>query len=820
MCIILRSFLKYRLVSCISAFNTESICFDIFSNLTRYRFVVCYVPPHSENMSEENYVDFLNSIEQLSICDASFVLLGDFNLPSLNWSTTDSNVVNAGDSYSSHFLEFIQKHSLSQLVKTPTRKANTLDLVCCNDGYAVYDLEVTCPFSTSDHNAITFKILYDLPSTPDDTSACRYNFKKANWVGINDSLSATDWNEIFHTCSVEDLWDKFHSYLTALIEKFVPKIDPGQTKQHKYPKHIAKLQSRKYILWKHMQNTNSLATKIRYKEVADNCRKAIHNFVAKKETSIIESNNLGKFYKYANRKLSSKSGIGVLKNNRDEFVFSKIGQADLLNQFFASAFTVDDGNLPPFPPCVEDQHGLAFVPFPVSDVKNKLKKLKIESAGGPDGLPPCFLKQTADNIAGPLAFIFEQFFANAFIPPIWRKAHIRPIFKGGVASDPSNYRPISLTCVCSKVMEAIVHASILQHLLLHDLISKHQHGFLSKRSTCTQLLDSFNDWILQLNSKACVDVIYIDFSRAFDSVVYPKLFVKLRSYGIQYELLAWIVAFLSDRSQCVSIDGVLSGYCGVTSGVPQGSVLAPLLFILYINDLAFLSDNQSVCKLFADDVKLYSSFQCDAQNNPYVSPNPLESALLKLESWALTWQLKVNISKCSVIHFGLHNPSTTYFFNNNPLPKTSIVKDLGITYNNKLCFEDYIGNIVSIAYCRVNLLFRAFATRDIKLLGRAFNTYVRPIVEYCTPLWSPHSIGAIDSIERVQRYFTRRLFPGKSFCYPERLFILNWEPLESRRIRADLTMYYKIINHLVHLETQNFLNFLNIQRPGVILLKL
>jgi hypothetical protein len=363
-------------------------------------------------------------------------------------------------------------------------------------------------------------------------------------------------------------------------------------------------------------------------------------------------------------------------------------------------------------------------------------------------------------------------------------------------------------------MESIIHARILEHLLSLNLISKHQHGFLSKRSTCTQLLESFNDWILNLNSKNCVDIIYIDFSKAFDSVVYSKLFVKLSGYGIQYELLAWIKSFLLDRFQCVSIDGVQSDYCRVTSGVPQGSVLAPLFFILFINDLASLAENSAICKLFADDVKLYSCFDCSTQAGTSLTINPLETALLKLEIWTKTWQLKVNISKCYVIHLGLHNPNITYYFNNNPLPASFSVRDLGITYNNKLSFDDYITNISSKAYQRVNLLFRAFASRNVKLLGRAFNTYVRPILEYCTPVWSPCLMGAIDSIEKVQRYFTRRLFAGKSFSYPERLFLLNWDSLETRRIKSDVTMYYKVIHNLVELDSKNFFNFSNAPTRG------
>ena len=184
--------------------------------------------------------------------------------------------------------------------------------------------------------------------------------------------------------------------------------------------------------------------------------------------------------------------------------------------------------------------------------------------------------------------------------------------------------------------------------------------------------------MVSLGNKKSVDVAYIDFFRAFDSVVYSKLFIKLASYGFNYELLAWLKSFLADRTQSFSVDGAFSEFVRVLSGVPQGSVLAPLLFILYVNDIADLIDPSSSCKLFADDVKLYSNI--DLLN----SFNPLTSSLAKLETWSKIWQLRVNSSKCSILHLGLHNSDTTYSFNNLPLPASKSVCDFGVTFNQKL----------------------------------------------------------------------------------------------------------------------------------------
>ena len=181
--------------------------------------------------------------------------------------------------------------------------------------------------------------------------------------------------------------------------------------------------------------------------------------------------------------------------------------------------------------------------------------------------------------------------------------------------------------------------------------------------------------------------------------------------------------------------------------------------------------------------------------------------LSNLETWSRVWQMRVNISKCSVLHLGLHNPLFQYTFNDKPLPTSNSVKDLGLTYNHKLQFDVYILKFVSRAFQMVNLIFRSFVSRNIQILVRAFTTYGRPILEYCTPIWSHYLLKDINKIESVQRYFTRRLFPDKHYSYAERLVLTNLDTLKSRRIKSDVIMCFKIINNLVDIDPSNFFNF-------------
>ena len=275
-----------------------------------------------------------------------------------------------------------------------------------------------------------------------------------------------------------------------------------------------------------------------------------------------------------------------------------------------------------------------------------MRKLNPKSAGGPDGFHPIFLKNCNESLSQPLAYLFSLSYAHSFLPPSWRHAYITPIFKKGDPSCATNYRPISLTSTACKLMESIIKDILCSSLLAAGRITKQQHAFIIKHSTTTNLLESTYDWTISLNNRTPVDVLYIDFSKAFDSVVHSKLTHKLRQIGLPDLLISWITAFLTDRSQQVRIENVISHMSKVTSGVPQGSVLGPILFIIYVNDLEDVLSNKATFKLFADDLKLYSSFNIPSS---YVN---LQHALDLLVLWSTSWQLPINQSKTQLLHLG------------------------------------------------------------------------------------------------------------------------------------------------------------------------
>ena len=238
------------------------------------------------------------------------------------------------------------------------------------------------------------------------------------------------------------------------------------------------------------------------------------------------------------------------------------------------------------------------------DVQSRLEKLNVNKSCGPDNIHPFVLQRTASEISVPLTKIFKLSLSMGECPDDWRSANVTPIHKKGSRTNPGNYRPVSLTSQSCKVLESIVRKHILEHLMTNNILSNSQHGFRSGRSCLTNLLEIMEDWTEIIDDYDDIDVAYLDFIKAFDLVSHKHLIYKLSKYGITNQVLQWIEAFLNQRTQKVIVKGMASEPFNVTSGVPQGSVLGPILFLLFINDLPL--EVVSPVSLFADDSKIFS----------------------------------------------------------------------------------------------------------------------------------------------------------------------------------------------------------------------
>ena len=351
-------------------------------------------------------------------------------------------------------------------------------------------------------------------------------------------------------------------------------------------------------------------------------------------------------------------------------------------------------------------------------------------------------------------------------------------------------------------MEVGIKDALLTHMNSSGLLNDSQHGFLKNKSTTTHLLECCLDWNVALRAKSAVDVIYLDFAKAFDSVVHTKLIAKLSCYGINEMLVKWIESFLVGRYQFVRIGLSTSNSCLALSGVPQGSVLGPVLFVIYVNDIP--RPHGVSVKLFADDTKLYTVLQNDT-----ISSADLQKCLDAIYEWSTIWQLKLAPTKCTVMRIRsarghVFKCSPSYHIGTNSLPVVTSCTDLGITYDDSLSFSPHCSKIVVKASHRAKLILKCFRSRDSKLLMRAFCTFVRPLLESSSVIWSPYTIADLNRIESVQRAFTKAIRHLRFSTYRERLVNLHVDSLQCRRIKTDLVFCYKLIHNLVDVDTKQF----------------
>ena len=386
--------------------------------------------------------------------------------------------------------------------------------------------------------------------------------------------------------------------------------------------------------------------------------------------------------------------------------------------------------------------------------------------------------------------------AEGKIPEDWKRANIVPIFKSGCRNKPENFRPVSLTSQVCKLFESLMRDDMVNHLESNGLLNISQHGFRKGMSCLINLLSFLEEVTEGLDAKNSIDVVYLDFAKAFDKVPHKRLINKVRSFGIGGVLLRWIENWLAGRLQRVGCEGVWSDWRRVISGIPQGSVLGPLLFLMFIDDL----DDGLTSRIlkFADDSKIFR-----VVNGPE-DRNALQEDLRRLSEWSEIWQMRFNVSKCKVMHLGPGNMLWKYSMGGRHLDEVSEERDLGVIISNDLKVEAQC----SAAYVKANrmlgLIERTVVNKSQGILTTLYKSLVRPHLEYSTAAWSPHYLKDREMLERVQRRFTR-MIPGLGeLGYEERLGVLGLMTLEERRNRSDMVEMFKVLKGLSAIPVETF----------------
>lgn len=379
------------------------------------------------------------------------------------------------------------------------------------------------------------------------------------------------------------------------------------------------------------------------------------------------------------------------------------------------------------------------------------------------------------------------------MPLLWKSAFVTPVHKKGPKTDIETYRPISKLCIISKVLEKIVYDQAYN--VLKNYFSLNQHGFLQHRSTVANLA-LLNDYVTEaMDSGLQVDVVYTDYSKAFDKIDHTLLISKLNAMGIHGDLLRWFSSYIDKRSQAVVVNNYVSGWVTVPSGVPQGSLLGPLLFNVFVNDISkCFVYSQLLC--FADDMKIFAKIGSGHDSNL------VQSDLARLDEYCLVNKLILNPSKCFVVTFTRQREPiiAAYTLKGHVLQNVSSVRDLGVIHDSKLLFDKHIDSIVGSALRSLGFIMRNSSQfTQAKTLKVLYCTYVRSKLEYASQIWNPCYKVYIDRIERVQKKFVKYLCFKLKCSYSSSSYIdickkHHLIPLHQRRAIADITYILNIIN--------------------------
>ncbi len=437
---------------------------------------------------------------------------------------------------------------------------------------------------------------------------------------------------------------------------------------------------------------------------------------------------------------------------------SPSAKANLLNNLFSEQTHLRGSDLstPDANSLNRNSHSFSSISTKPSEVYDVLLALRPDKSPGLDDIPSGLLKLCAQGIASSLSELFNRSFSQGRFPLEWKSALVVPVFKRGTRSDPGNYRPIALLPIVSKVMEKIVHNKLSN--FLRPWLNNNQSGFKKRDGTVPQLIRLAQTWSEAIDESKYVGVVFFDLRKAFDRVWHEGLLEKLRAAGVSGSALLWFASFLSGRRQATLVDGCMSDFSLNNAGVPQGAILSPLLFSVYMNDIpsfpvettADLAGASSTStNLFADDTSLYSvnsSFDCLAID--------LQHLVDVVADWFAKWLLEVNTSKSAVLIIrsrGMASKTITLDIKSSSIPQVQSQRHLGVVFNETLTWSDHTDMITKRASAKLGLLRRLRSRTSMLIVRDLYLHCIRPVLEYACEVWCGNSASDSKRLERLNR---------------------------------------------------------------------
>lgn len=768
----------------------------MYHNIIQYIVASIYRPPTSS-------IEVINELKKY-LCThaksgARIILSGDFNLPDIDWTSLSTTKHN--DIIGEAMLDVAFTFDLLQVVHDFTRvqgsSKSVLDLFFVS---GCIKSSATCEVvpGISDHSAVLLTLANGFMTRKRKTS-CFRNFLRADDTSVIDLLSLNFDSFLNSTADVQGHWDSFKDLVNECIDRFVPCVVKKKKERNPWISRDTLHLKRKLKRLKKRRSLGNIAGI--NEEISEIATKLKHQIHIDKQLYYGES--LPNFIKTCPERFWRS--IKPTSTECNVFVVDGVDVHDskvisnAFNQQFKSVFTIDnnvlpsfDADYPPIPDVVISEHGIL----------NMLLKLNVKKTPGPDSIPNAFLKRYAEWIAKYLYVLFSKSLHEGRVPDDWRAARVKPLYKSGKKQLISNYRPISLTSTTCKLIEHIIHTHISEFLSKHNILTKHQHGFRKGYSTCTQLVETIHDFATSINNGTQTDAIFMDFSKAFDKVSHKKLLFKLEKTLKNPRLIKWIADYLINRKQFVVFNECCSEEATVDSGVPQGTVLGPLLFLIFINDI--VNEVPVKIKLYADDCVIYSEI------SNVTDQIILNSAFYNIVKWCDLWQMSINFDKTVFMRIThkkkplLFNYSTASF----TLSEVTNIKYLGIWITNDLSWTKHIDSVITNANRKLFFLRRALKHSNSTVRTLAYRTIIRPVLEYGVIVWDPFTKANITKLENVQKKAVRFIFNSFGRTSITELLHRANEPSVTERNRLiRLQFLYQIIKGHYKLDVSNIISF-------------
>lgn len=798
--------------------RSEDMWISVYRNEFEKFFInVKYIDCNATIEQYKLHLDKIDEITNVVMPSGQFLLLGDYNLSdSVTWTASPDgicmpqNVAGTKKVFANAVIDTLSTANLCQFNQVRNNSDRTLDLVLSNlnhDKLKVFeDIDPLVKIDLH-HPALLVTVNMKPLEYLEEDRLPKFNFFRADYEELNKLIESIDWVRELQSLTTDESTERFYELLRTLIVH-VPKVRSATSGFPCWYTHkLIKLVKSKFVAHQMYKDEKAKGhdTTIAYATFS-RLRKAVKQLMFQCHENYVQNieeklpSNTKCFFAYTKSLKSSNSLPNVIHHDgvsaRD-----RRAACSMFAEYFASVYQQPDSERIPI---TEPAKKFLMPTVTSTVVKSVLDRLDQYKVSSPDNFPSIFFKKLSRSISSPLAIIYNKSLEEGHFPTRWKVSFVTPTFKSGNRSKVENYRPISILCAMSKVFERIVFNQLYIHIKPH--ISPSQHGFVPGRSTQTNLLEYVTFVVESISKGGQVDTIFTDFSKAFDQVSHNLVLQDLQNLGVCDAILRWFRSYLIHRRQFVMIGSTKSDAITPTSGIPQGSILGPLLFLIFINKLPKVFAS-SFSSLFADDHKLAkridSTSDCIA----------LQNDLNLLSDWCRSRRLNLNTEKC----FDLtttYKPQPikrVYKIDDRATTNVTVKKDLGVNFDGKVKFKDHFRTATRKCYQMIGFIFRATKLfKDPNSILKLYYSYVRSRLEYCCSVWNPYYTKYIDMIERVQKKFTRMLyfrFNWEKPNYKTRLKQLHMVSLETRRLQSDEILLHKIIHGYVNTSINSLIRF-------------